>query len=217
MLSTGKLMWCSLWVKNFWLLSVRLFVRLSDFLFVSLPFSVSLSVLYVCLSVLLLAWFPVRPTTCPLFFLLQILPCNIPSRNPHPGQPNAGVVYSGLFLPQRTYVAFFPVFGKRLSMESNTAVLFPFDFNNAVQRPLQTLWSLLFLYDHEPSAASFAPWFKSLMIYCFRAASLSFWFYPLVLPAWAAIISPAYLSGLLKLTSPFNTASWIYRWRDQFV
>jgi len=56
------------------------------------------------------------------------------------------------------------VFGKRLSRKSNNVVVFPFAFHIAVQQPYKPLWSRLLLYDLEPSQASFALRFKSLLI-----------------------------------------------------
>ena len=53
-------------------------------------------------------------------------------------------------------------------MKSNNAVVFLFDFHIALQRPLQAFWSRWLPYVHEPSAASFAPCFKSLPIHCLR-------------------------------------------------
>jgi hypothetical protein len=110
-------------------------------------------------------------------------------------------------------------------MTSINAVVFPFDFHIAVQQPFQALWARRLLYDPEPSAASFAPCFKTLLIHClgvrgfcigvpsprhlFSSGSTL-----LFCPAWetllVAITCPVYLSGLLKLTSPFNTTSWRY-------
>jgi hypothetical protein len=43
-------------------------------------------------------------------------------------------------------------------------VVFPFAFHMAVQQPFRPLWSLLLLYDHEPSRASFGLCFKSLLM-----------------------------------------------------
>jgi len=43
-------------------------------------------------------------------------------------------------------------------------VVFPFAFHIAVQQPLKPLWSRLLLYDLEPSQASFALRFKSLLM-----------------------------------------------------
>jgi hypothetical protein len=56
------------------------------------------------------------------------------------------------------------VFGKRLSRKSNNVVVFPFAFHIAVQQPFKPLWSRLLLYDLEPSQASFALRFKSILI-----------------------------------------------------
>ena len=56
------------------------------------------------------------------------------------------------------------VFGKRLSRKSNNVVVFPFAFHIAVQQPFKPLWSLLLLYDLEPSQASFALRFKALLM-----------------------------------------------------
>jgi hypothetical protein len=55
------------------------------------------------------------------------------------------------------------VFGKRLSRKSNNVVVFSFAFHIAVQQPFKPLWSRLLLYDLEPSQASFALRFKSLL------------------------------------------------------
>jgi hypothetical protein len=56
------------------------------------------------------------------------------------------------------------VFGKRLSRKSNNVVVFPFAFHIAVQQTFKPLWSRLLLYDLEPSQASFALRFKSLLM-----------------------------------------------------
>jgi hypothetical protein len=55
------------------------------------------------------------------------------------------------------------VFGKRLSRKNNV-VVFPIAFHIAVQQPFKSLWSRLLLYDLEPSQASFALLFKSLLM-----------------------------------------------------
>jgi hypothetical protein len=56
------------------------------------------------------------------------------------------------------------VFGKRLSRKSNNVIVFPFAFHIAVQQPFKPLQSRLLLYDLEPSQASFALCFKSLLM-----------------------------------------------------
>jgi hypothetical protein len=56
------------------------------------------------------------------------------------------------------------VFGKRLSRKCNNVVVFPFAFHIAVQQPFKPLRSRLLLYDFEPSQASFALRFKSLLM-----------------------------------------------------
>ena len=56
------------------------------------------------------------------------------------------------------------VFGKRLSRKSHNVVVFPFAFHIAVQQPFKPLWTSLLLYDLEPSQASFALRFKSLLL-----------------------------------------------------
>jgi hypothetical protein len=43
-------------------------------------------------------------------------------------------------------------------------VVFPLAFHIAVQQPFRPLWSRLLLHDHEPSRATFALCFKSLLI-----------------------------------------------------
>ena len=65
---------------------------------------------------------------------------------------------------------FFSVFGKILFMESNNGTFFPIAFYIAVQQPFKPLWSRLLLYEHEPSCASFALCFKSLLIPLFPAS-----------------------------------------------
>jgi hypothetical protein len=52
----------------------------------------------------------------------------------------------------------------RLPRKSNNVVVFPFAFHIAVQQPFKPLWSRLLLYDLEPSQASFALRFKSLLM-----------------------------------------------------
>jgi hypothetical protein len=56
------------------------------------------------------------------------------------------------------------VFGKRLSRKNDNVVAFPFAFHIAVQQPFNPLWSRLLLYELEPSRASFALCFKSLLM-----------------------------------------------------
>jgi len=56
------------------------------------------------------------------------------------------------------------VFGKKLSRKITNVVVFPFAFHIAVQQPLKPLWSRLLLYNLEPSQASFALRFKSLLM-----------------------------------------------------
>jgi hypothetical protein len=56
------------------------------------------------------------------------------------------------------------VLGKRLSRKINNVVVFPFAFHIAVQQPFKPLRSCLLLYDLEPSQASFALRFKSLLM-----------------------------------------------------
>jgi hypothetical protein len=56
------------------------------------------------------------------------------------------------------------VFGKRLSRKSNKVTVFPFVFHIAVQQLFKPLWSRLLLYNLEPSQASFALRFKSLLM-----------------------------------------------------
>jgi len=55
-------------------------------------------------------------------------------------------------------------FGRRLSRKSDNVVVFPFAFHIAVQQPFKPLWSRLLLYDLEPSQASFALCFRSLLM-----------------------------------------------------
>jgi hypothetical protein len=56
------------------------------------------------------------------------------------------------------------VFGKRLSKKSNNVVVFPFAFHTEVQQLFKPLWTHLLLYDLEPSQASCALCFKSLLM-----------------------------------------------------
>jgi hypothetical protein len=53
---------------------------------------------------------------------------------------------------------------KRLSSKSDNVVVFPFAFHMAVQQPFKPNWSRLLLYELEPSRASFALCFKSLLM-----------------------------------------------------
>jgi hypothetical protein len=55
-------------------------------------------------------------------------------------------------------------FWKRLSSKSNNVVVFQFTFHIAEQEPFRPLWSRLLLHDHEPSRASFALCFMSLLM-----------------------------------------------------
>jgi len=135
------------------------------FLRISVRLSVRLSArLFVCLSVLLPTRLSVRPSVCLLFALPQILPCDIPSRNPHPGHPNTVVGYSGLSFSPQCISRIFPWFWKKLSMKSNKYDIFSIWFSHRST----ALWSRPLLYDHETSEFSFAPCFKSLTIHCFR-------------------------------------------------
>jgi hypothetical protein len=54
-------------------------------------------------------------------------------------------------------------FWKEATRKSNNVVVLPFAFHIAVQQPFKPLWSRLLLYDLEPSQASFALRFKSLL------------------------------------------------------
>ena len=65
-------------------------------------------------------------------------------------------------------------FGKRLSRKSNNVVVFPFAFHIAVQQPFKPLWLRLLLDDLEPSQASFALRFRSLLM-TLRPASEEFY------------------------------------------
>ena len=185
----------------------------------------------ICLSACLPVRFDVCPSVCPPVFpsvfmsvspfvLLSafLLAANPTVRyflqkhsHPHPEDPNGGVVYSGLFFfPQRICLEFVPVFGKRLSMKSNNVVVFLFDFHIAVQRPPQTLWSRRLLQDHEPSAVSFAPCFKSLLTNCFRRQSGLYWcsFSEASLFVW---FYHSVLSGLGDPTGSSNRSSLTVR------
>ena len=64
------------------------------------------------------------------------------------------------------------VFGKRLSRKSDNVLVFPFAFHIAVQQPFKTLWSCLLLYELEPSQASFALCFKTLLMMMLLASVL---------------------------------------------
>jgi hypothetical protein len=57
-----------------------------------------------------------------------------------------------------------------LFLESNNVVVFPFAFHIAVQQSFKPLWSRLLLNDLEPSEASFALRFKSLLMTLLRAS-----------------------------------------------
>jgi hypothetical protein len=48
--------------------------------------------------------------------------------------------------------------------ESDNVVVFPFAFHIAAQQPFKPLWTRLLLYELEPSRASFALCFKSLLM-----------------------------------------------------
>ena len=94
--------------------------------------------------------------TCCWIFSLETLP---------PGDPNEGVVYLRIVLsPEEAPCMCISVFGKRLSRKNNNVVVFLFTFHIAVQQPFKPLWSRLLLYDLEPSQASFALRFKSLLM-----------------------------------------------------
>jgi hypothetical protein len=80
-----------------------------------------------------------------------------------PGDPNGGVVYLWIVLFPEEAFSICLCFWKRLSRKSKNVVVFPFAFHIAVQQPFRPLWSHLLLHDHEPSQASFALWFKSLL------------------------------------------------------
>jgi hypothetical protein len=53
---------------------------------------------------------------------------------------------------------------KQTIQEKYNVVVFPFSFRIAVQQPFKPLWSRLLLYELEPSQASFAVCFKSLLM-----------------------------------------------------
>ena len=184
--------------------------------------------LYVGLSVLIPARLSVRPSTCLLFVLPQNLPCDIPSRNPQPGRPNAVVFYSGIFFHKRVYLAIFPAYGNVLYMKHYKHDNFPFYFYTVVQHSVH---------------AGCCTIMKNLQLHFLRASSryrftasgigvvyigvlsprllLSSGSTLLSCPAWqvqlSAIIRPVRLSGLQKLGSPFNTTRLRYRWRGHYV
>jgi hypothetical protein len=64
----------------------------------------------------------------------------------------------------RGSISHLSLFLETLSRTSNNVVAFPFAFHIAVQQPFRPLWSRLLLHNHEPSEASFALCFKSLLM-----------------------------------------------------
>jgi hypothetical protein len=81
-----------------------------------------------------------------------------------PGDPNGRVVYLQNVLSPEEASRICLCLWKRLSRKSNNVVVFPFAFHIAVQQPFRPLWSRLLLFDHEPSRASLALCFKSLLM-----------------------------------------------------
>jgi hypothetical protein len=81
-----------------------------------------------------------------------------------PGDSNRGVVYLRIVLSPEEASHICLCFWKRLSRKSNSVVVFPFAFHIAVQQLFRPLWSRLLLHNHEPSRASFALCFKSLLM-----------------------------------------------------
>jgi hypothetical protein len=83
---------------------------------------------------------------------------------PLPRDPNGGVVYLRIVLSPEEASHICLCFWKRLSRKSNNVVVFPFAFHIAVTQPFRPLWSRRLLHDHEPSRASLALCFKSLLM-----------------------------------------------------
>jgi hypothetical protein len=83
---------------------------------------------------------------------------------PPPGDPNGGVIYVRIVLSPEEASRLCLCLWKRVSSKSNNVVVFPFAFHISVQQPFRLLWSRLLLHDHEPSRASFALCFKSLLM-----------------------------------------------------
>jgi hypothetical protein len=69
-------------------------------------------------------------------------------------------------------------------------VVFPFDIHIAVQQPFKPLWSRLLLFDLEPSQASFALRFKSLLM--------------TLLPASEEFLTKFHSSWYLSLSGSYN-------------
>jgi hypothetical protein len=113
---------------------------------------------------------------------------------------------------------------KRIYTESNNAVVFPFDFHIAVQRPLQALWSRL-LCDHKLPAALFAPCFKSLLISLLPASKAFISVLLLCISVRPVLFGLGYpagnnttsLLGLPQPAYPSNTTWWRSLQRGYFV
>jgi hypothetical protein len=90
-----------------------------------------------------------------------------PPPPPPPGEPNGGVVCLRIKIlspEEASRIYDISVYGKRLSRKNETVVVCPCSFHIAVQQPFTPLWSRLLLYELEPSRASFALCFKSLLM-----------------------------------------------------
>jgi hypothetical protein len=100
----------------------------------------------------------------------------------------------------------FVCFRKRLSRKSNNVVVFPFDFHIAVRQPFSPLWSHLLLHDHEPSRASFALCFMSLLMSLLRASGEILFGFPSPRHLSTSGSYPLDLSGLGDPTGSNATA-----------
>jgi hypothetical protein len=84
--------------------------------------------------------------------------------------------------------------------------VFPFAFHIAVQQPFRPLWSLLLLHDHEPSRASFALCFKSLLMSLLPASGEFLLDFPSPRHLSSSGSYPFDLSGLGDPTGSITTA-----------
>jgi hypothetical protein len=95
-------------------------------------------------------------------------------------------------------------------------VVFPFAFHIAVQQPFGPLWSRLLLHDHEPSRASFALCFMTLLMSLLPASGEFLFGFPSPRRLSSSGSYPFDLSGLGDPTGSNATASLaLSHWNSQ--
>jgi hypothetical protein len=134
-----------------------------------------------------------------------------PLETPLPQRSEWEVVYLQIVLSPEEAAHICLCFWKRLSRKSNNVVVFPFAFHITVQQPFRPVWSRLLLHDHEPSRASFALFFKSLLMSLLPASGEFLLDFPSPRHLSSSGSSPLDLSGLGDPTGSNATAGLVLR------